>query len=111
MGIRKLKGIDGKLDIAWSKLVKVRAGFKCEIPYCKHKPTLNSHHIYSRSNRSVRWDLGNGVCVCVLHHIFGLFSAHKAPIEFAEWLKEKRGVEWYEKLRLRARSIKPKIME
>ena len=55
--MKKLKGIDGKLDDAWSELVKLEAGYKCE--YCGKNTTLNSHHIFSRSNRSVRWDERN----------------------------------------------------
>lgn len=98
--MKKLKGIDGKLDEAWSKAVKIKAGMKCE--YCGKTTTLNSHHVYSRSNRSVRWDLTNGYCLCVAHHTFSNFSAHKAPLEFAEWMKEDRGEEWYDALRLKA---------
>ena len=62
------KGIDGKLDIAWSKLVKLRAGMKCE--YCSKTSYLNSHHIYSRSKKSTRWNPDNGICLCVGHHTF-----------------------------------------
>ena len=40
---------------------KLQAGHKCEIPNCKHKPTLNSHHIFSRKNMATRWDVENGV--------------------------------------------------
>lgn len=89
------------LDTLWSKKVKEKAGNKCEV--CGKETGLNSHHIFSRSNKRVRWDLDNGICVCVLHHVFGLFSAHKSPIEFAEWLKEKRGEKWYNILREKAR--------
>lgn len=91
------------LDILWSKVVKRLAGDKCE--YCGKANGLNSHHIFSRSNHSVRWELKNGICLCVSHHVFGLFSAHKSPIEFVEWIKEKRGVEWYEDIRVRAKQI------
>lgn len=85
------------MDILWSKIIKLKANMKCE--YCGKETGLNSHHIFSRSNRHTRWEVDNGVCVCVGHHIFGLISAHKAPIEFIEWLKEKRGQEWYDRLR------------
>ena len=98
-----------KLDDLWSKVVKIRAGNKCE--YCGKTTTLNSHHIFSRSNRSVRWLPENGVCLCVSHHLFGTMSAHKAPIEFVEWLKDERGTEWYEELRIKARSIAPKLTD
>jgi len=98
------KASNKRKDDQWTHLVKERAGFKCE--YCGSDKNLNSHHIFSRANRSVRWDLDNGVCVCSLHHIFSSqFSAHLSPIEFSEWLKDKRGQEWYDNLRVKAKSI------
>jgi ribosomal protein S14 len=88
-----------ELDTLWSKLVKLRAGNKCE--KCGRKDTLISHHIYSRSNPAVRWDERNGCCLCVSHHTFSAqFSAHKTPIEFIEWLREKRGETWYQTIRM-----------
>ena len=89
----------------WSLKVKELAGFKCE--YCGKPTGLNSHHIFSRSNKSTRYDLDNGVCLCVGHHTFSSsFSAHKTPAEFIEWIKEKKGDGWYEKLRRKAKSIR-----
>ena len=99
------KTIDNKLDILWSLLVKHRAGFRCE--YCgSREKVLNSHHIYSRSNRSTRWDLENGVCLCVGHHTFSTkFSAHKSPTEFTEWLYETKGAAFMNDLRVKAHAI------
>ena len=89
------------VDTNWAKAVKLRAGNKCE--YCGETKALNSHHIFSRSKLSTRWNLDNGVCLCAKHHVFSFeFSAHKNPVEFIEWLKEKRGQEWYDSLRQRA---------
>ena len=96
------KGVDGKLDVAWSKLVKLKAGMKCEVPLC-YKKVLNSHHIYSRSKKSTRWHVPNGICLCVGHHTFSsTFSAHKTPTEFTEWLINYRGQDFLDRLRLRA---------
>lgn len=92
---RKFK--KGYVDLLWAELIKLRAGVQCE--YCGGIKALNSHHIFSRSNMSLRWDENNGICLCALHHVLGLFSAHKAPLEFAEWIKEKRGDDWYNQLR------------
>lgn len=93
------KSIDDKLDEAWSLLVKLVAGNKCE--YCGKTSPLNSHHVYSRSKRSTRWFVDNGVCLCVGHHTFSSqFSAHKTPTEFTEWIIEKRGKAWYDNLRI-----------
>ena len=100
-----MKNIDKALDEAWSEAVKVAAGHACE--YCGKEKNLNSHHVYSRSKASTRWDIENGVCLCVTHHVFGsTFSAHKTPTEFTDWVKEKRGEEWYEALKRRANTMK-----
>ncbi len=95
------KGIDKRLDIAWSKAVKIRDGFECR--YCRKQTTLNSHHIFTRQNRTTRWDINNGITLCVAHHTFSSkFSAHKTGIEFTYWLEEKMGKNWLNKLRLKA---------
>ena len=102
--MKKKSGIDGKLDDAWSKLVKLRANKKCE--YGGKTSYLNSHHIFSRSKKSVRWDTMNGVCLCVGHHTFSSkFSAHKTPTEFHIWLVEKKGNDFIQRLRLKANSV------
>lgn len=77
-----------KLDDAWSLAVKIKAEYKCEV--CGKKDTLNSHHIVGRRNRQTRWDVKNGVCLCVKHHKFGIESAHEDPLWFKEWLEDKR---------------------
>jgi len=108
--MKKLKGIDGKLDDAWSELVKLEAGYSCEVcgkeaSYNKEGKLvgLNSHHIYSRSKRSVRWDETNGVCLCVGCHTFSSsFSAHKTPTEFTYWLHEVYGDEYMDELKRKA---------
>jgi len=93
----------GNVDLLWGELVKLLARIKCE--YCGKTNNLNSHHIFSRSRMNLRWDTDNGVCLCVGHHVFGEFSAHKAPIDFVEWLREKRGEDWYNKLREKSKVI------
>ena len=89
-----------ELDILWAKAVKLKAKDKCE--YSGQIGVLHSHHIFSRSNRTTRWDLDNGVCLKPLYHSLGNWSAHKSPIEFIEWIKKVRGETWYQKLRLKA---------
>lgn len=103
--IEKLKESPGRVNkvngAEWTKNVKERAGYRCE--YCGSTERLNSHHVFSRSNRAVRWDIDNGCCLCCLHHTFSTqFSAHKTPMVFAEWIKSKRGDSWYESLKNKA---------
>ena len=98
------KKLRDKLDNLWAEIVKQRAGNKCE--YCDKTTYLNSHHIFSRSNLSVRWSLNNGTCLCSGHHTLNTLSAHKAPMEFDEWIRDKRGYLWYTDLRKEANQIK-----
>lgn len=99
--MKRLKGVDGKLDDAWSLLVKLKAGMACE--YCGKTSYLNSHHIFSRSKRSTRWNVDNGICLCVSHHTFNSgFSAHKTPLEFIDWLINKKGTPYIDRLRIKA---------
>lgn len=94
-----------ELDKLWAEKVKDLADFKCE--YCGKETYLNSHHIFSRSNKSVRWYLPNGICLCSGHHVLTNFSAHKAPMEFSEWIKEYRGDKWFQELRKKAGQVMP----
>jgi len=100
------------LDKWWSLIIKMRAGYKCEYcgttgktnfakiktkRGCRSNP-LNSHHIYSSGLWPVRWDLDNGICLCVKHHILGALSAHKSSLLFADWIREQRGEVWHKRL-------------
>lgn len=99
--------VNKKADKQWAEDVKALANFRCE--FCGSTEHLNSHHIFSRSNKSVRHELENGVCLCSLHHVFSTtFSAHKASAEFISWIIEKRGQEWFERLRKKANKVKEK---
>lgn len=99
--MKQRKGIDKKLDDAWSELVKLRGGMKCEV--CSKTKPLNSHHIYSRSKKSTRWDVKNGICLCVGCHVFSSkFSAHKTPLEFVNWLTQYKGQEYIDILTIKA---------
>ncbi len=91
------------VDKIWSEAVKEKAGHKCE--YCGAIKYLNSHHIFSRSNHTTRWDIDNGICLCAKHHVLGNFSAHKAPLEFSEWIKEIRGEKWFNELLSKSRKM------
>lgn len=93
---KSLKKVEKELDTSWSELVKLRAGNQCEI--CHKQTQLNSHHIFSRSKKSIRWDVKNGVCLCVGHHIGNVFSAHKTSFEFSMWLLSMKGKTFMDEL-------------
>jgi len=101
---RNKKTVGKKLDIVWSEAIKVRAGYKCE--HCGKTTNLNSHHIFTRLRKSTRWELDNGICLCVGCHMFSSkFSAHKTGVEFTHWLEEKKGKKWVETLQRMSNEI------
>ena len=83
------------LDRLFSKLI--RLGGKCK--KCGRKENLQCAHIHSRRNFNTRWDEDNAVALCCYHH---LFWAHKEPVQFSEWVKERMGEKRYNDLRIRA---------
>jgi len=95
-----MTNIEKRLDAVWSELVKKKAGMKCEV--CGKTRNLNSHHIFSRAKKSVRWDVLNGICLCVGHHIGNEFSAHKTPYSFNKWLEKYKGANQMELLTIRS---------
>lgn len=94
-----LKTLKKSLDILWSQLVKMRDR---QCIRCGSSYRLQASHIFSRSQKSVRWDLDNGMSLCSGCH---LFFWHKNPIEATEFIKNRLGEQKYEDLRLKARTI------
>ena len=102
-GKKKRKPKDTRM-VDWALAVRARDGNKCR--YCGRTDTLNTHHIYSRSRKATRYDVDNGITLCVAHHtLSSAFSAHKTPVEFIDWLREQNGEEWLESLRRKAKHI------
>ena len=73
------RAITNRLDKIFSVLVRQR-GF-CK--WCGKRDNLQACHIFSRANRSVRWDKFNVICMCAGCH----FKAHQNPLEFTEFIK------------------------
>ena len=96
---KQRKRLEKKLDTLWSEVVKLQAHNKCEL--CGADSTLNSHHIFSRGRKNTRWNLNNGVALCVIHHMWK--GAHSTNFEdqerFHKWLNEYRGKDNLEQLR------------
>lgn len=86
------KTLTKKLDKAWSDVVKLQAGNKCEV--CGKTDYINAHHIVGRRNYRLRWEIYNGVCLCSGCHTFKTDSAHQNPVWFEKWLKENRGEDY-----------------
>ena len=79
------KTIEKKLDKLWSEKVRERANCRCEV--CGSDNVVQAHHIFPRTHKGTRWDLDNGVALCLKHH---LYWAHKDAIAFTQWVIKKR---------------------
>ena len=74
-------------DRIWAAKVKAAFGNKCAV--CGVTESLNSHHIEPRtSNATLRWDVLDGISLCVTHHKYGKDAAHKSTIFFYEFIKQ-----------------------
>lgn len=102
------KSLEKQLDKLWREVSLIRANHKCEYWGCNKTDNLNAHHVFSRSRRSVRWDIENCFILCPYHHSLGNDSAHKDPEFLKKVLGEITGFralrnqKWYQMLRLRA---------
>ena len=73
----------------WSIAIKERDAHKCAI--CGSILLLTSHHIIPRENKEFRFDLDNGICLCVKHHKYSFdISAHRNSFIFVCWLQQNR---------------------
>ena len=91
-------------DEAWAQAVKQRDLNVCY--RCGRRDDLQAAHIFTRSKRSTRWDLENGVCLCGGCHIFW---AHRNPLEFYDWVKSWMGKERFEALQQRANQTQGRV--
>ena len=95
------KGQETELDKLWALAVKKRAGMRCEHEGC-YRTNLQAHHVKGRRNKTLRHVVSNGVSLCVKHHMW----AEQNGVDFAIWIINKRGKEWYDSLEMMARQIK-----
>lgn len=77
------------LDALWSRVVRSRAGWKCEA--CGAEDRLCGAHIYPKgAYPALRHDPANGLCLCWSCHL-GPQGWHKHPLKWATWLHNQRG--------------------
>jgi len=101
---RKL--LEKRLDTAWSESVRKR-DVVCQ--KCGGGGCLQAHHVFSRRNRSLRWDVENGVTLCLPCH---KWWAHRCIGDFYLWFRQKYGEERAAYLEQKVNQIyKPTIEE
>lgn len=86
---KELQALKRKCYHLWNKLVKDKAGNKCE--HCGKTKRLNAHHIEGYiTNKGLRYEARNGLCLCPRCHKFGWFSAHNSFVFMYLIMTEKR---------------------
>jgi len=85
-----------KADDLWRDAVKINYWYRCA--YCNKwndEVQLHSHHLFTRSRKSTRFDIDNWICLCASHHTLSSeFSAHKTGNEFFLWLEWIKWRQW-----------------
>ena len=92
------RSLTRKLDLAWSELIRSRG--KCQ--KCGKTETLQACHIFSRNQRTVRWNPLNGLCLCAGCH----FHSHQNPILFTQFVEKLLGDIRFNLLLKRAREVR-----
>jgi hypothetical protein len=78
---KRLKGrklLNRKLDTAFSILIRKKG--RCE--RCGRMDSLQDAHVVPKTNKALRWDIFNHLCLCIRCH---LWFAHKDPLAFTDW--------------------------
>lgn len=86
------KRLEKQLDILWRQRVLEKFSSSCAV--CGRKNGIQAHHIFSRTHKSTRWDIENGIALCSGHHLW----AHREPEEFRRFLIHRLGEEKYNEL-------------
>ncbi len=87
----EIKSLQKKALSLWKEIVKLRAEKRCENPPCKKTKRLQAHHVESYStNKFLRYDPENGVCLCTTDHKFGRHSAHHSFAFMYQFMSKER---------------------
>lgn len=88
-------------DKYFSLCVRERVGNRCEADGCQRTSQdyrIDCAHIFSRRHNSTRWNPGNAVSLCFLHHQ----NWTGDPLEFTAWVESRIGPQKLADLRLKA---------
>jgi hypothetical protein len=94
-----------KLDAVFSKIIRLRAGYRCEVcrtAYPDGGKGLHCSHHWSRRHQSTRYDFDNASSMC--------WGCHQKlggnPIQFQSWIESYLGETRYALLNERHQQIK-----
>ena len=86
-----------KMDVIWGNIIKAMADNRCAVCEYLNIPStidkryygqsINAHHIAGKNCLRLRYDVRNGIALCVGHHRFGKLNAHDHGLWFGDILK------------------------
>lgn len=94
--VPSFNALERECEKMWKACVMLAAGYMCEYPGCGKTIDTNViqiHHFFSRSHKSTRWWVPNGICLCAYHHRLGPMSAHNDPL-FREVIEQLKPEGW-----------------
>lgn len=90
-------------DKEWSKAVRSRDNWQCV--FCGKATTTNAHHLVVREFLPLKYDLDNGLTLCIKHHKYcRVFSGHNNAFPLFLWLETYRP-EQYSRLRAKVKIL------
>ena len=80
----------GTYDRKWSKVVRLRDNYTCQVCGLYDTHYVSAHHFIGRTNKRLRFEPLNGISLCAKHHTFNNnFSAHRTPKDFKRWFLDR----------------------
>lgn len=99
----------------WAECVKARAGYKSEYSgkwgkQIGGEEVLNAHHLAGKSCYALRFWIEGGMCLTKGEHNFIAHHSGRAE-KFREFVKTKRGKDFFDKAKIMKRHGKPTPLE
>ena len=88
---KEQKKIFNRCTALWSKIVKIKAGYKSE--YSGQEGLLHAHHLLGKSSYALRFDTRGGICLTAGEHNFKAHSDdnYNFVSELREIVKRREG--------------------
>lgn len=94
-----------KADVEFSKYIRHRANWRCEVPTCQkdyreNTQGLHCSHYYGRGRENTRFDPDNCIALCYYHH--SRWGHGDERDSYTEYMERRLGQQAFKKLKLRA---------
>lgn len=100
-----------KADVLFSKYIRNKANWKCEVPTCQknyrdNPQGLHCSHYWGRGRENTRFDPENCIALCFYHH--RLWGHGDERDSYTEYMVRRLGKQAFDKLKIRAYQYRKK---